>query len=154
MRSTRLLLLSVALLTHLTVTACSSGPAPKRQSEPGSPIILTTRTEPGTIVLNRDLQPIRVPTIQADIQDLHSEVTDVQLAFDNVPVSVPMTKVGKTTWEVQLDSRTLEMMAVSGETAKYGAQILAKNADGKLALSEKPVIVAVKAPALAKASHT
>ncbi|MFL5812633.1 MAG: hypothetical protein ACJ763_03575 [Bdellovibrionia bacterium] len=152
MRSTRLPLLSVALL--LITTACSSGPAPKPQSDPGSPIILTMRTEPGTIELNRDLQPIRVPKVQADIQDLHSEVTEVMLQFDNVPLTVPMNKVSGNTWEVQLDSHALEMMAVSGETTKYGAQIMAKNADGKKALSDQPVIVSVKAPSLAKSSNT
>jgi hypothetical protein len=110
------------------------------------------RTEPGTIELNRDLQPIRVAKVQADIQDLHSEVTEVTLQFDNVPLTVPMTKVGGTTWEVQLDSHALEMMAVSGETAKYGAQIMAKNADGKQALSDRPVVVSVKAPSLVKSS--
>jgi len=144
------LLLGLALLT----TACSSGPAPLKQSEPGSPIILTTRAEPGTIELNRDLQPIRAPRIQVDIEDLHSKVTEVTLEFENVPLTVPMTHVSGSTWEVQLDDHALEMMAVSGQTTQYGAQITAINADGKRALSEKPVQIAVKAPQLAKSSKT
>jgi hypothetical protein len=138
----------------MIMTSCSSGPAPKPQSDPGSPIILTARTEPGTIELNRDLQPIRTPKILADVEDLHSKVTEVELEFENVPLTVPMTKGEGNTWEVQLDDHALEMMAVSGETAKYGAQIIAKNADGKRALSEKPLIISVKAPSLAKASNT
>jgi hypothetical protein len=138
----------------LVLMSCSSGPAPVKQSDPESPIILTVRTDPGTIELNRDLQPLRVPKIQADIEDLHSSVTEVTLEFSNVPLTLPMTHVGGGVWEAQLDSRALEMMAVSGQTAKYGAQIVAKNADGKEALGERPVEVAVKAPQLAKASST
>jgi hypothetical protein len=45
------------------------------------------------------------------------------------------------------------MMAVSGQTTKYGAEIIAVNEDGKKGLSEKPVEIAVKAPRLAKSSE-
>ncbi len=154
LNTTRLLSLSVLLLTLAPLASCSSGPAPIKESDPGAPIILTTRTDPGTIELNRDLQPIRTPKIQADIEDLHSKVTEVTLEFEDIPVTVPMVNVGGSTWEVQLDDRALEMMAVSGQTAKYGATIMAINADGKRALTEKPVEVAVKAPSLAKSSKT
>lgn len=154
LKTTRFLLLGSLLLTIVSLTSCSSGPAPSKESDPGSPIILTTRTEPGTIELNRDLQPLRVPKVQADIEDLHSKVTEVTLEFEDIPVTVPMTNVGGSTWEVQLDEHALEMMAVSGQTAKYGATIMAKNADGKRALTEKPVEISVKAPSLAKSSKT
>jgi hypothetical protein len=116
-------------------------------------VILTARTEPGTIELNRDLQPLRVPVVQADVRDFHSKVKEVMLEFDNIPVTVPMKNVGGDTWEVELDDRALEMMAVSGQTTKYGAEIIAVNEDGKKGLSEKPVEIAVKAPRLAKSSE-
>ncbi len=150
----KLLALSSLLLASTFLASCSSGPEPVRRSDPDSPIILTTRTEPGTIELNRDLQPLKVPKIQVDIDDSHSKVTEVMLAFDNVPLSVPMNHVGGKTWEVQLDAHALEMMAVSGQTAKYGAQIMAENENGKKALSEKPVQISIKAPQLAKPSNT
>ena len=131
---------------------CSTAQQGDKHEEKG-PTILTARSEPGTIELNRDLQPIQAPKVIVDVKDFRSQVTDVMLHFENVPITVPMENVGGSTWEAKLDAHQLEMMAVSGETIKYGAQVIAKNADGKTATSEKPVEIAVKAPRLAQPSN-
>jgi hypothetical protein len=145
--------LALAILFLLLSAGCSSGPELTR-SEPGAPTILTTRSNPGTIELNRDLQPIQTPVVQADVKDFKSQVTEVTLEFANIPVTLPMKRVNGDTWEAELDDRVLEMMAVSGQVTKYDAKVIAKNADGKIGLSDNPVEIAIKAPQLARSSKT
>lgn len=146
----------VVLALALGAGACSTGRhalndiggdnagAPSPSSS--GPTISMAKTDPGLIVLNRDCQPKQPPKIVADVKDGSSPVTDVELHFENVPLTLPMHNVGGTKWETSLNSDELEMMAVSGQTEKYSAQVIAKNADGKTSSGESPVQVAVEAP--------
>lgn len=136
-------------LCLIAINSCSTGDS--SNGKKSSSIIIASRN-PQMIELNRDLQPLKAVKIVADINDLGSEITEVTLRFDDVPVTVLMQKAHGTLWEAQLTARQIEMMAVSGQIAKYGAQIIAKNAEGEVSTSEKPVIVAVKAPNQARAA--
>lgn len=113
------------------------------------PAVVSAKTEPGTIELNRDLQPTRPAEVVADIKDFTSKITEVKLQFANIPLEIPMENVGGSTWRAQLSPRQLEMLAVSGRTTRYEANVIAKNEDGKTAMTKNPVEVAVKAPDLA-----
>jgi hypothetical protein len=114
------------------------------------PTVLTAHTEPGTIELNRDLQPLKPAEIIADVKDFKASVTDVKLQFIHVPLEIAMSNVGGTTWRAELSTRQLQMLAVSGRTMKYEANVIAKNEEGRTAISREPVQVAIKAPDLSQ----
>ena len=110
------------------------------------PTVVSARAEPGTIELNRDRQPTRPAEVIADIKDFTSKVTDVKLQFTNLPLEIPMENIGGSTWRAQISPRQLEMLAVSGRTTRYEANVIVRNEDGKTGMSKNPVEVAVKAP--------
>ena len=56
-----------------------------------------------------------------------------------------MENIGGTMWRAELTPQELQMLAVSGKTVKYNANVVAKNADGEMSKA-LPVTVAVKAP--------
>jgi hypothetical protein len=114
------------------------------------PTVLNARSEPSTVELNRSLQPIKTPEILADVKDFRSKVTDVKLKFVHVPITVAMENIGGTTWRAELTPQQLQMLAVSGKTISYDANIVARNERGQTAVSTTPVTVAVKAPDLAQ----
>jgi hypothetical protein len=113
------------------------------------PAVLSARSEPETVELNREFQPTRPAEVVADVKDLTSTITDVKLQFANIPLEIPMENIGGSTWRAQLTPRQLEMLAVSGRTTQYAANVVAKNQEGKTAMTRNPVQVAVKAPDLA-----
>ena len=82
----------------------------------------------------------------ADIKDFTSKVTDVKLQFTNLPLEIPMENIGGSTWRAQISPRQLEMLAVSGRTTRYEANVIVRNEDGKTGMCKNPVEVAVKAP--------
>ena len=137
----------------LTGAACSSMPGQSESSQnlsANGPTILNARTQPGTIELNTALQPNQPAEILADVKDFNSTITDVKLRFVHVPLELPMKNIGGTTWRAQLSPKQLQLLAVSGKTMKYDANIIAKNEAGQTAVSGEPVTVAVKTPEVAK----
>lgn len=143
--------LSLCLLASALAlsTGCSSIMGKKESDEDiarSGPTVLYARTEPGTIELNRDLAPLQPARVIADVKDFKNQVTDVKLQFNNVPLEIPMTNVGGTTWQAEISPRQLEMLAVSGRTMSYEAQVIAKNNKGQVAMSRDPVEVEIKTP--------
>jgi len=147
-------LVLIAVGAIFVASGCSSMPG---QTESGKelaaqgPTILNVRAEPSsTIELNRSLKPLQSAEILADVKDFRSKVQNVQLKFLHVPIQVPMENIGGTTWRAQLTPEQLRMLAVSGKTIKYDANIVATNEQGQAASSSSPITIGVKAPELAQ----
>jgi hypothetical protein len=109
------------------------------------PTVLNPRTEPGTFEVTRDLKPLQVPVILAEVKDLTSPISSVRLRFNQAPIDIPMKRVAGTTWRATLTPEQIRMLAVSGKTMKYDAAILAKNNKG-LQGSGASIEILVKAP--------
>jgi hypothetical protein len=147
--------LLMCVVTGFTLfTGCSS--ASKNHESPGKaielssegPTVLNARSEPQVITLNRDLQPNRPGEVIADVKDLKSPVTDVKVQFKDLPLEVPMERVGGSTWRAELTPQQIQMLAVSGKTVKYKATVIAKDDQGVTAQSHETIEVAVQAPDL------
>lgn len=148
----------VLILSLISLGAISSGCSSSQPANPNTvqlnkdkPTVLNARSEPETIVMNSDMQPVAPVTVIADVKDFSAAVTDVHLKFDTVPLDVPMERMGTSTnWKADLTPQQLQMLAISGQTVKYKTSIVARNADGKSATSTQPLYLSVKAP---EASH-
>ena len=114
------------------------------------PTIVGARTNPGTFELNRNLQPAGPTEILAEVKDFTSSISEVRVRFVNVPMEVPMTHIGGSTWRAELTPAQLKMLAVGGQTMEYQVNVIAKNADGQTAVSHEPLQVSVKSPDLAQ----
>ena len=139
----------------LAVEGCSSLPHQNHSGHPiaaSGPAILSARAEPSTIELNRNLQPIKPPEILAEVKDFKGKVTDVKLRFINIPIQVPMENIGGTTWRAELTPQQLQMLAVSGKTMSYDANVVAKNDQGQTGMTQSPVTVAIKSPDLSQST--
>lgn len=110
------------------------------------PTVIDARTNPATFELNNRLQPVNRAEIYADVKDFNSEVSQVKLRFLHVPLEIPMEKVAGTTWRAVLSPEQLKTLAVSGQTMRYQANVIATNENGQVATSPTPLDVAVKAP--------
>ena len=142
---------SLMSLCMVTVAGCASMGSSKNTDAESSlsangPSVVYARSEPGTVELNRDFQPTKPAEVLADIKDFQSPISDVKLQFTNVPLEVPMENIGGTTWRAQFSPRQLEMLAVSGRTTHYEANVIARNKEGKTSVSKNPISVAIKAP--------
>lgn len=132
--------------TAIALNACSSAPKNKPvQISSTAPTVVNARAEPGTVVLNGELQPVDPARVLADIKDFNSKVVDAHLKFADVPMEIPMENIGGTTWKAELTPQELQMLAVSGKTINYHAQIIARDAHGEVS-EAAPVNIAVKAP--------
>jgi hypothetical protein len=134
----------------LSVGGCSSGQKSGQDIMASGPTITNVEAKPSTVELNRNLMPDRAPEILADVKDFKSTIQDVKLKFTHVPIQVPMQNIGGTTWRGVLTSKQLQSLAIAGKTAKYDASVVARNEQGQMAVSEKPVTISVKAPDLAR----
>lgn len=156
MKTVTSLAIGLALTSALSWSGCSTLKGENGKGEQISaagPTVLFARSEPGTIELDRNLDPEQSPQILADVKDFHAKVTDVRVQFQHIPLEVPMENVGGTTWRATLSPRQLEMLAVYGKTMRYDAQVIATNDQGQVGMSEKPIEVAVKAPKIAQAGE-
>lgn len=147
---TALCLLSMTTLRCSTMSDAVHGSSEGKEVAAAGPTVMNVRTEPSTVELNRDLQPLQPAEVLADVKDFRSNITEVKLQFTHVPLEIPMENIGGTTWRTQLTPRQLQMLAVSGRTIKYEATIMAKNAEGQVASSKTPVEVSIKSPDLAQ----
>jgi len=146
---------SLILLTG-AMSSCSSGFLSKGDkaeniSQTG-PTVSFARFDPSTVEMNGALQALKPAEILADVKDFNSKVTDVKAQFTNVPIEIAMQNIGGTTWRGELTTEQLQMLAVSGKTIKYDANIIAKDDHGVSVQTQKSFEVAIKAPDLARAS--
>lgn len=114
------------------------------------PTVVDVKISPETVELNQSLEPMQTAEIVADVKDFTSRVTDVRLRFLRAPLEIPMQHVGGTTWRAQLSSEQLRLLAVGGKTIRYETNIIAKNEQGKVAVSPEPVEVAIKTPEMTR----
>ena len=141
----------IACMTALTLsTSCSALSKDKTGKELAStgPTVITARSNPKTIELNRNLQSNGPAEIVADIKDFTSNVTDVKVRFVRVPMEITMTHVRGTTWKAELSPQQLKTLAVAGETMSYEANIVARDKAGAIGVSSEPVDVVVRTPEL------
>ncbi|HUP58126.1 MAG TPA: hypothetical protein VM598_11780 [Bdellovibrionota bacterium] len=153
MKTSKLCLPLLALFGLALAPACSSlggKTASDEQLSSQGPTILNARVSPSPIELNTQLQPTQQVEILADVKDFNANINDVRLRFVNVPLEVPMKNVGGTTWRATLSPKQLQMLAVSGKTMEYQANVIAKNEAGEVAVGSDPLMVAVNTPDLAK----
>ncbi len=141
--------ISLALLANLTGCASLSGqPESGKDIASTGPTIMNARTTPATIQLNQNLLPTEKPAITADVKDFNHKIADVKLKFIHVPVEVPMENLGGTTWRATLSTEQLQLLAVTGRTVRYEANVVASNDKGQTAISQTPITISIKAPEL------
>lgn len=140
----------------LVADGCSSTPTREATTAskdstipPAGPSILYVRTAPGPIDLNRNFEPARPAEVLADIKDYSSKINDVKLQFVGVPLEISMEKVSPTTWRARLQQQQLELLAVSGQTIRYEAHVIASDEDGRKATTKIPVDLSIRAPEIA-----
>jgi hypothetical protein len=142
----------IPLAALLSASACSTFKKETAKSESNlsqsGPNVINARTNPSVIELNNQWQATGPAEVLAEVKDFTSEVQDVKLRFLRAPLEIPMQKVNGTTWRAQLTPEQLKTLAVGGETMKYEANIVARNADGQIAVSPDTVNVAISAPAV------
>lgn len=151
MRHTKSAIFMTSLLAAATFLAagCSSSPLAKKTggeelSQTG-PTVLNARTDPGTFEVSRTLKPIQTPNVFAEVKDLTADVANVRLMFNNAPITIPMQRVAGTTWRATLTPEQIKRLAVSGQTMKYEASIVATNDKGRQSQSAQ-VDILIKAP--------
>lgn len=130
------------------VAACSSMGGARSGGELSAtgPSIVEVRTEPGTFELSPSWDPVAPAKIVAQVKDFTSNIQDVRLRFNKVPLQIVMTRMGGTSWEATLSPQQLQTLAVGGKTMRYEANVIARNEDGLITVSPDPVQVRVKAP--------
>jgi hypothetical protein len=139
------------LLTAFLATACATAPQENSQNLAGGregPAIIESHSEPRTIELNRNFQPMHPSTVVADVKDFTAKIEAVTLRFEAIPMEIPMENLGGTLWRAELTQRQLELLAVTGKTIRYEAHVIARNAEGKVGRTPVPVEVAIKAPSI------
>ncbi len=138
----------MGITSLLFSSGCSSGTQRPVELASNGPTVVNARSEPGTVVLNRDLQPVQPAEVLADVKDFKYNIIDVRLKFRNLPLEIPLENVGGTTWKTELSPQELQQLAVSGKTMKYQADIVAKNSSGDQAKTQDPINITIQAPDL------
>ncbi|OFY99724.1 MAG: hypothetical protein A2Z97_05020 [Bdellovibrionales bacterium GWB1_52_6] len=116
---------------------------------PSGPTVINQRAVPDSIEIGKDMATPKAPEFLADIKDFNAQVSDVRVRFLHVPLEVPMQNIGGTTWRASLTPRQVQDLAVSGESMRYEANIIATNTDGQTAVSTSPVSITIKAAEVA-----
>src|SRR6185437_9169558 len=68
---------------------CSTGQQSPIQLSNNGPTVVGARSVPGVVVLNRNLQPQQPAEVLADVKDFKSNILDVRLKFNDVPMDIP-----------------------------------------------------------------
>ncbi len=121
---------------------------------PTGPSLVGARVTPSTIELDRNLDPRQKPEILVEVKDFTSNVNDVRLRFDQVPVELKFKRVAGSTWRAELGKNELRRLAVGNQTTQYEAMIYARNDAGKIGVAREPVKVSIKAPDLSANAGT
>ncbi len=140
--------LPLALCVVLTSSGCSTvkgGKSAEELSRTG-PTIVQTKTEPSTIQLSTTLTPNQPANVYADVKDFTSPVQDVRLRFVHVPLELKMHPLSGSTWQATIPNDALKKLAVSGQTMRYQADVIPRDADRHVDTTQKPIDIAVKAP--------
>jgi hypothetical protein len=147
--SRRFVAVSIPFL--LAMGACSSLGSKNTGQELSStgPNVVDVRSTPSTIELNNNWQPNQPPQILAEVKDFNSKIKEVRLRFVRAPLEIPMEFVGGTTWRASLTPQQIKTLAIGGQTTTYEVNVIARNQDGQVAVSKKPLEVAIKGPDLA-----
>jgi hypothetical protein len=151
MTSNLTLITLLTLGTSLGVIGCASMSNPietGRDIASTGPTVLNAKSNPATIQLNQNLQPTQAAEITADVKDFNHKISEVKLKFIHVPVEVQMQNLGGTTWRATLSAEQLQMLAVTGKTVKYEANIVANNDKGQTGITQSPLNISIKAPEL------
>ncbi len=149
----RSLLSTAFAVLAFAMVGCSSAekvtdPAAPEFAKEG-PTILNVSSQPGIIELNENFRSDTPVYITADIKDFNHDVTDVRLRFRDVPLEIPMVRMGGTTWRAELGVNQLQQLAISGKTVRYSADVLAWNSEGEGAQTDQPLTLSVRGPDLA-----
>jgi hypothetical protein len=129
----------------LAASGCSTGKSGQEIAATG-PTIVDYKATPGTVELKGNLQPTAPAEIFADVKDFHANVTDVKVRFVHVPLEIPMKRLAGSTWHAVLTPDQLRKLAVTGQTMKYDANIIAMNDNGETSTSRSPLQIAIKTP--------
>jgi hypothetical protein len=149
--------ISLSLLATLgaiigIASGCSSvgskNVSPQELNQPG-PTVVNPRVSPDVVKLNDRLQPLQQVQVYADVKDIQSPVTGVQLRFVEVPFEVQLRNIGGTTWQANISPDLLRKLAVGSQTVTYNANIYAEAQNGTVGVSKSPVQIKVSAPDLA-----
>jgi hypothetical protein len=129
-------------------SSCSTFSSKKSGEDIASngPTILTVKADPSTVDLDQNLRPKENSMVFADVKDFQSNVRNVHLRFIHVPLDIPMKRVAGTTWQGELTPAQLKELAVSGQTMRYQANVIATNESGQTGVSASPVDISVRAP--------
>jgi hypothetical protein len=57
-----------------------------------------------------------------------------------------MHQLSGSTWQATIPPDALKKLAVSGQTMRYQADVIARDSNGHVATTQKPIDIAVKAP--------
>jgi hypothetical protein len=139
------------------VSSCSTFEGNRKNSEDiasSGPTVLNAKADPATIDMNMNLQPKQNALIFADVKDFNSPVQNVHVRFMHVPIDLPMKQIAGTTWEAELSTQQLRQLAVSGQTIKYQATVIAMNKNGQTATSPAPISISIETPAPDQLSGT
>ena len=139
--------LSVSFILAMAAGCASMGGGKSaEQLAVTGPSVVTAKSEPSTIELNTNLQPTQQARIFADVKDFQAPVKDVRVRFLHVPIELKMNNVAGTTWQTQLSANQLKRLAVSGQTMRYQAEVVATDSQGRTATSKSPIDISIKAP--------
>ena len=150
MKNSSLLLRTLGPLMLLAAMGCAHGGLTGDELTTIGPNIMNVRTSPSTIDLDKNMEVAKPAQIFAEVKDFKSNVNEVKLRFIHVPLELNMEHVGGTTWRAELSPDQLKTLAVSGQTMRYDANIVARNTEGQTAVSKEPVQISVKAPDVSK----
>ncbi|MFL5815064.1 MAG: hypothetical protein ACJ763_15925 [Bdellovibrionia bacterium] len=140
--------LPMTLCLVMASSGCSTIKGGKSGSDLASngPTVVQTKTDPSTIQLDTSLAANQPANVYADVKDFTSPVQDVRLRFIHVPLELKMHNLSGSTWQATIPADALKKLAVSGQTMRYQADVIARDADGRVATTQKPIDIAVKAP--------
>ena len=142
----------LGILTSLCVmsSACSTLKGEKSAANISTtgPTVVSAKSQPSTFELDRQMQPTSGADVVAEVKDYSSNIAEVNLRFIHVPMTVPMTHIGGTTWSAHFTPEQLKVLAVGGQTIAYDANVIARNEDGQTAVGADTVKIAVKTPDL------
>jgi hypothetical protein len=133
-----------------SMAACSSMSGNKAATEIADtgPSVINARVNPGTVELTRYMNPKQNVEILAEVKDFQANVSDVRVRFKEAPVELKMKNVGGSTWRAELPANQIKRLAVGNQTTVYQAEVIARDSNGKVGMSQEPLKVSIKAPDL------
>jgi len=137
----------ISLIASLGLGCASAGTKGKtgKDISPSGPTVMNERAVPDSVEFSKTAGTPKSPEILADVKDFNAEVSDVRVRFLHVPLELTMQNIGGTTWRASLTPKQLQDLAVTGETMRYEANVIATNNQGQTAVSTSPITLTIKA---------